>query len=214
MDEGEIIAHCCEKAAKKLIADKVDNPDLDTVQVQLMLAYHQWRSCEALRCFMTLGQAIRGAQGLGLGNEEEPSLTPDTRESKEDTEALATSQAIDKEVKRRTFWSCVILDKYLSCGKNRPQSLPASNINLQLPCSRQAFDFGEEVLTMKLGEENIDFERRLAEDRELKMGRRISNDRDVRIERRSDEDTLTHYIRALVLFGDLMSTWSCDGGRR
>jgi len=60
---------------------------------------------------------------------------------------------IEQEIRRRTFWSCFIMDRYLSSGKYRPSMLNVKDLRIQLPSSERAFLFGEKVRTLMLGEE-------------------------------------------------------------
>ncbi|KAL9097063.1 MAG: hypothetical protein Q9165_001027 [Trypethelium subeluteriae] len=52
---------------------------------------------------------------------------------------------VEQEIRRRTFWSCFIMDRYLSSGKYRPQMLSVKDLRIQLPSSEKAFLFGEKA---------------------------------------------------------------------
>jgi len=41
---------------------------------------------------------------------------------------------IEREVRRRLFWSCYILDKFMACGSKRPSLVADNTILLRLPC--------------------------------------------------------------------------------
>lgn len=57
---------------------------------------------------------------------------------------------IDAEIHRRTAYTCFLMDSLLSGGKGRKRSLEASEMNIQLPCERESFVFGEPICTERL----------------------------------------------------------------
>lgn len=75
-----------------------------------------------------IGLAIRMAQVLRLGllDESSPSMS-----------------AIEVEMRRRTFWSCFLIERFLADGKDRPCTLvPPPNTSLLLPGSDADFTAG------------------------------------------------------------------------
>jgi hypothetical protein len=60
--------------------------------------------------------------------------------------------AIDREVYRRTFWSCFIVERWASGPKNQAHKIDVEDIVTQLPCSDEAFNKGLKVKTPFLGE--------------------------------------------------------------
>ena len=145
--------------------------------------------------------------------------------------------SIEQEIRRRTFWSCFIMDRYLSSGKYRPQMLNVKDLRIQLPSSEKAFLFGQKVRTLLLGEETSDPQHRIngqqAEringldrsglSRDVQNGRTSASSHDGRHrnmaeekgrwEIGSDEGVLSRFIRVLELYGRIVK-WSCNGGRR
>lgn len=75
--------------------------------------------------------AVRMAQIIGLFSEAAP------YHSREDF--------IVAEERRRTAWTCFLMDSLLSGGKERRRALTASDLQLQLPCETDYFYFGESV---------------------------------------------------------------------
>ena len=75
---------------------------------------------------MFTGVAIRQAQALRLGSEFNSRLT--NRQ---------------KEINRRTFWSCFILDRLVSYCCSRPQMIDLYTVRLNLPSPQNAFVFDE-----------------------------------------------------------------------
>jgi hypothetical protein len=94
-------------------------------------------------------------QDLGCQKEDkekdakkENSLALDSR-----NESLAQQEdAISREVRCRTFWSCFILDWYASGAKNQVYMIDVDDIATQLPCSDEGFNKGLKVKTLLLGE--------------------------------------------------------------
>jgi len=73
---------------------------IELVQLLLLTTLHLHSTKYANRCWNTLGLAIRVAQGLGL-----PWDMPSRRESQ-----------VAREMRRRVWYNCVILDRYGPVG--------------------------------------------------------------------------------------------------
>ncbi|KAK7535935.1 fungal-specific transcription factor domain-containing protein [Phyllosticta citribraziliensis] len=217
------------------------SPDLQRVQALLMLGLHEWGMCRGSKAWIAVGTAIRSAQLLGLQYDTElddmlPARSSGPGQFNRDTMSGSKADAfIEQETKRRTFWSCFILDRFLSSGKYRPQMLNVSDLRIQLPCSERAFLFGEKVKTLMLGEEAQDVASRVQLQTQRKAstilgskhgspngGTPVSSDRsafgkdedeDSRWEVGGDEGILSRYIKILDLYGRIVK-WSCSGGRR
>ncbi len=89
------------------------------------------------------------ALSLGFGDKPEPGSRPirrphlpSPRGPTGDSDAM-----IEKEVRRRTMFSCLILDRMLACGKERVSTIRSEDLQIQLPCSEMACDLGEDVYT-------------------------------------------------------------------
>jgi len=229
------------------LGDGLGTPELARIQALLMLALHDWGNCQGAKAWISVGVAIRYAQILGLQYERELDDEPlahslalsdeaphlGVRHKRKASIAPVTKndEFTDQEVRRRTFWSCFILDRYMSTGKYRPQMLNIRDIRVQLPSSERAFLFGEKVRTLLLGEEIDDVNGRA----EVQSKRHASlnglessngstpglgrgnDDRDGsdtgRWEVGSDEGIVSRYVKAIDLYGKLVK-WSCNGGRR
>ena len=140
----------------------IGEPDLHKVQALLMLGLHEWGMCKGVKAWIYVGTAIRMAQAMGLQYEDGTDNVPwgissatriearhlGLRTGRESPLDPASSEAfIDEEIRRRTVWSCFIMDRYLSSGKYRPTMLAVDDIQVQLPSSDNAFAFGERVCT-------------------------------------------------------------------
>lgn len=220
--------------------------DLARVQALLMIATHEWGNCEGTKSFVSLGVAIRYAQLLGLQYQDDLDDEPQARSLALDPSISAPGETgrkptdksaafIDQEIKRRTFWACFILDRYLSSGKHRPQMLHVSDLRLQLPVSEKAFLFGDKANTQILTEDLDDSDPRAS----IQTPRRASLLQGTNGDTRSssahgestpgsyrdhemnqdtwevgpNEGVVSRYIKAIDLYGKI-TRWSCAGGRR
>jgi hypothetical protein len=84
---------------------------------------------------MYTGVAFRMAQALRLGRAYYQKHT-----------------TLEREVRKRTMWTCFILDRVISFITARPQMFQATKLQIGLPCSEQAFLFEEETRCFKLTE--------------------------------------------------------------
>ena len=100
-----------------------------------MLTGHDWGAGNGRRAWIYLGMAIRMVQIMDLC--QEPSYPKDR--------PLSREEFIEMEERRRTAWTCFLMDSLLSGGKGRKRSLDASDISIQLPCEKDHFVFGEAV---------------------------------------------------------------------
>ncbi|KAK2747558.1 hypothetical protein FQN57_002051 [Myotisia sp. PD_48] len=145
--------------------------DINRVQALLMLTVHEWGMYRGVNAWMYAGMASRIAQSLGLYFESDEdaytsslfsSRRPSTHGEYDQQPKDVTNNhvapvkdrhnaddVIEQETKRRTFWSCFILDRCLSGGRQRPRMLRVRDVEIQLP-SDNAFAFGERVRTSKL----------------------------------------------------------------
>lgn len=58
---------------------------------------------------------------------------------------------MEREERRRVFWSVYILDKLCSCGRARPSAVADSHCHVQLPCEESSFRDGAQSCTPTLG---------------------------------------------------------------
>lgn len=239
--------------------DSLVLPDIHQVQALLMLAMHYWGACQGAKAWIAVGAAIRSAQLLGMQYEPDLDGEPLARSMTMVFEAdnagtTTTSRSFkpagskedtltEQEIRRRTFWSCFVMDRYLSNGKYRPQMLNARGLRIQLPSSERAFLFGEKVRTLQLGEAldalggraHAQSNRHASAMRESANGYRPTassnsastrdarytngGDRDgedeqnVRWEVTGDEGVISRFVRVAELYGTVVE-WSCGGGRR
>lgn len=233
--------------------DGLGQASLARVQAMIMIAIHEWGHCEGSKAFISLGVAIRYSQLLGLQYQDdlddEPlarsiPFNPDLQQSSEAEQNSGddSDAFIEEEIRRRTFWACFILDRYLSNGKHRPQMLRVGDLRVQLPVSERAFLFGDKVRTQILTEDLDDADPRTGIQasrrtslllgangdtrpspghststpgsyRETDVERDVAESKEGRWEIGPSEGLVSRYIKAIDLYGKI-ARWSCAGGRR
>lgn len=133
----------------------VSAASVERVQAFLMLGLYEWTEAKSktggLGAWMYVGLAIRMAQALrlGFGDKENTSSQRSSRAvSQVSRSSMSGSQVIiDKEIRRRTMFSCLVLDRMLACGKERVSTIRSEDLQIQLPCSEVSFDLSENVVT-------------------------------------------------------------------
>ncbi|KAK2596622.1 hypothetical protein QQS21_006298 [Conoideocrella luteorostrata] len=95
-----------------------DEPSIDYLQTLLLLVTAFTASGQGKKAYMLMSLAIGMAIALELHRE---------------IDALAQVTPIDRELRRRLFWTCYLLDRYLACGSKRPSLISDSSIALRLP---------------------------------------------------------------------------------
>ncbi|KAI1409387.1 fungal-specific transcription factor domain-containing protein [Hypoxylon sp. FL1857] len=127
---------------------------VERVAAFLMLGLYEWSQTRpktgGLGAWMYVSVAIRMAQylGLGFGDILDTGDTPTKDAELQRRSSFHQSQvALDKEIRRRTMFSCFILDRMLACGKERVSIIQPEDIQIQLPCSEDKFDLAMEVPT-------------------------------------------------------------------
>ncbi len=240
-------------ANERLATSWTDNRmhDVERTQATLMIGLHEWGMCRGAKAWLTVGMAIRSAQAMGLQYERDLDDEPMSRahalggEAEAERMGFGSGQKssvssagseeevfIQQEVRRRTFWSCYIMDRYLSSGKYRPQMLHANELRIQVPASERSFLFAEKVRTLMLGEEDHAVAGRAEvqshRQASVMLGTAMTPDHRTtvppreqkeseeekgRLEVGSDEGLVSRYIKILEIYGRVVQ-WSCAGGRR
>lgn len=119
--------------ARQILQQDLETPSISRVQALLMLTGHDWGAGNGRRAWIYLGMAIRLVEVMDL-----------TRETGVPRNRVPTREEfIQAEVRRRTAWTCFLMDSLLSGGKGRKRSLTAADMSIQLPCEREEFVFGE-----------------------------------------------------------------------
>lgn len=122
--------------ARKLIRSQLEDPDIETVQASICVVQYEFFLANGSKSMIYIGLAIRMASHLSLFKElEGPEL------------AATTWQ--ERELRRRTWWSIVVLDR-LAHGTNWTLLIPAEHFEVQLPSSRENFELDQQQRTVFL----------------------------------------------------------------
>ncbi|KAI1270770.1 hypothetical protein F5Y18DRAFT_369457 [Xylariaceae sp. FL1019] len=96
-----------------------DEPSFDTLQTLLLLVIAYTAAGKGKKAYMLLTNAIGMATALELHRE---------------VDSHAPIAAVEREMRRRLFWSCYLLDRFMACGSKRPCLAADKTIFLKLPC--------------------------------------------------------------------------------
>ncbi|KAI8598400.1 fungal-specific transcription factor domain-containing protein, partial [Dissophora ornata] len=105
--------------AKVLIKDEYDHSQIMTVQALLLMSIQQMGFCESQRAWLYVGMAIRMAQDLGL--------------NKELSEQEQSRNRLGAELRRRTWWSCYVVDRLVCAGLGRPLTITKQECEIGYP---------------------------------------------------------------------------------
>ncbi|KAH8588559.1 fungal-specific transcription factor domain-containing protein [Bisporella sp. PMI_857] len=175
------------KAAIHPIDSILTSPSIYNIQALLMLGLYEWGQTRGLSAWIFICMAIRLAQAMKLSYEDCYDNRTFDRTASQEQDENGCEKTIEIEVRRRTLWSCFIMDRTLSAGKHRASMISLNQLKVQLPCSDDQFLFDYNVRTSFL-------------------------DKPVQPNGNSD-GVLGWYIRLVEIFGRL-SEWSFAGGRR
>ncbi|UPX11048.1 uncharacterized protein EKO05_0001673 [Ascochyta rabiei] len=184
---------------------------LQQIQAFLMLGYYEWTACHSRNGYMLIRTAVNFAQMNDYQYDE------DLEKGADNSDAVSKrDRFIKQESRRRTFWSCFILDRYLSVGRRRPKILQVEDMRstIQIPCSDKNFMSGRAVKTRFYGETDTQYEerRRILREEALRCHNGQKPEK-VEWEDREDDGVLGRYIFALDHFSDV-TKWANKGGRR
>ncbi|KAI1336562.1 fungal-specific transcription factor domain-containing protein [Xylariaceae sp. FL0016] len=96
-----------------------DEPSVDALQALLLLVMAFTAAGKGKKAYMLLTNVIGMAMALELHREV-------------DLHARITS--VERETRRRLFWTCYLLDRFTACGSRRPCLAADKTILLRLPC--------------------------------------------------------------------------------
>lgn len=113
-------------SARKYSRDTSDQPTVSCAQANVILAFRELCSRNITPAWMYAGLAIRMAQEMRLGKEY-----------------FQRHSSRDREIRRRTLWTCFIMDRMLCFLTARPQVFRTRQISIQLPCPARSFLFDQ-----------------------------------------------------------------------
>jgi hypothetical protein len=96
-----------------------DEPTLDALQALLLLVTAFTAAGKGKKAYMLLTNAVGMAMALELHREMEPH---------------ARVTGVERELRRRLFWTCYLLDRFMACGSRRPSLIADKTVLLKLPC--------------------------------------------------------------------------------
>ncbi|MCJ1311291.1 hypothetical protein MMC25_004962 [Agyrium rufum] len=235
----------------------IGEPNLEIIQALLMIGLHEWGYVKGVKAWIHIGLAVRMAQAMGLQYEEGLDDVPWSLStalrieadhlglktgSTSSSDPNSSEAFIEDEARRRTFWSCFLMDRYLSSGKYRPAIIKIEEIRIQLPCSDKAFVFGERVCTnlidgscsraglrAKVKDQQASWRRQQSSNRipfgQDRQDRNLNYQGDTQAEDDGDdkkgytceaglsEGSCGRWMRLVDLWGKI-ARWSCAGGRK
>jgi len=231
----DIARYYAEATRVQLGLDNITSPTLEKIQTLLLLGYHEWTDVTTnVNGFLKVREAISSAQVLALHHDESKDKDKDKKTRMavnscvgEKERSVEKQEFIDREIQRRTFWACFLMDRYLCWGKNRIQVLRVGeDIETQLVCSDKAFNRGIKTKTRFLGERDDAYSHRIRgfqptisiihHEERTRSGMQASADNvnhEVKWEVGKDEEALGWYIHLVDHLGAILK-WSCAGGRR
>ncbi|KAL1867252.1 hypothetical protein VTK73DRAFT_4265 [Phialemonium thermophilum] len=95
-----------------------DEPSVDALQALLLLVTAFTAAGKGRKAYMLLTNAIGMAMALEFHREM-------------DSHAHVTP--VEREMRRRLFWTCYLLDRFMACGSKRPSLIADKTILLRLP---------------------------------------------------------------------------------
>ncbi|EDO02370.1 hypothetical protein SS1G_04846 [Sclerotinia sclerotiorum 1980 UF-70] len=96
----------------------IDEPSIDTLQALLLLAISYTASGRGKKAYMMFANAIGMAVALELHRELDQTLR---------------ISPVERELRRRLFWTCYLMDRFTACGSKRPSLIGDKSILLRLP---------------------------------------------------------------------------------
>ncbi|KAK5987409.1 putative transcriptional regulatory protein [Cladobotryum mycophilum] len=107
-----------EYAARARSAIDADEPCIDALQALLLLVLAYIAGGKGKKAYMLMTSAVGMIMALELHREIDPSIRVPPSE---------------RELRRRIFWACYLLDRYAASGSKRPSLISDESIFLRLP---------------------------------------------------------------------------------
>ncbi|KAM0080847.1 hypothetical protein ACKRZS_006988 [Fusarium odoratissimum] len=96
----------------------IDEPSLDSLQALLLLVSAFTATGKGKKAYMLMTSATGMAMALEIHNE---------------TDGQARMTPVEREMRRRIFWTCYLLDRFQATGSKRPSLISDNTIMLRLP---------------------------------------------------------------------------------
>ena len=178
-------------AARDISLRRYDTPNITILIVYLLLGLHEFGTCQGGRSWMFGGMAQRMAYALQLHRD----LDHDPKDRGEKTELTST----DREIRRRTVWSCFLMDRFNSSGTDRPIFIGQQYIEAQLPIKESYFQMEITGIT---------------EDLDGNLQHSVSTDTDRAEEAKRNMGVAAYQIRLIAILGKLVHYYNLGGKNR
>lgn len=119
--------------AADIALSRHDEPNITILTVLLLLGLHEFGTCHGGRSWSFGGQALRMAYALQLHREL------DRDPLGQNNGKLSELSFTDREIRRRTMWACVLMDRFNSSGSERPPIGNEKFLHIQLPIKETHF---------------------------------------------------------------------------
>lgn len=117
--------------ARNIVVRRYEWPNITILTCLIILGLHEFGTCQGGRSWSLGGQAVRMAYALQLHRD----LDYDPQKLNGTVEL----SFIDREIRRRTMWSCFLMDRFNSSGTDRPTFIKEESIKVQLPIKEKYF---------------------------------------------------------------------------
>ncbi|ESU11633.1 hypothetical protein FGSG_05646 [Fusarium graminearum PH-1] len=167
----------------------MDTITVERVQAFLILGLFEWSQGHK-SAWMYIGVATRMAKMMKLElDDQRMGLLENQAPASQQSRTRSAEIAIVRETRRRTMYSCFILDRLMGHGSGRALSTPTDALWIQLPCSEMAFDLSLHVYTGFLRQPEGFIQPQM-----------------------NDDSTLSQFIRLIDIWSDI-SIYISKGGR-
>ena len=178
------------KPARDIALSRYDEPNITTLTVLLLLGLHEFGTCQGGRSWMFAGMATRMAYALQLHRE----LDHDPLGRKNDKKSELSFT--DREIRRRTMWSCFVMDRFNSSGTERPMFADEETIKVQLPIKESSFQMEIPGPTESL---------------DGRVPNPVSNDKNQLADPKDNMGVAAHMVRVVTLWGRVIKYLNMGG---
>jgi hypothetical protein len=142
--------------ARRQLLKNFDTPNITNLTVCILLGLHEFGACHGGRSWAFGGMATRMAHALQLHKEIDqdpmgkvnPLMRPDYLHEGGNIEGYMSFT--DKEIRRRCFWACFVMDRFNSSGTARPCIINESDVEIQLPVHDRNLQLEVQAITEQL----------------------------------------------------------------
>lgn len=178
------------RGAREIALRRYDTPNITILIVYILLGLHEFGTCHGGRSWMIAGMAQRMAYALLL--HKELGHNGWGKDQNESSELSPT----DREIRRRTLWSCFLMDRFNASGTDRPMQMSEDFLNIPLPIKERYFEMELSAPTETLSGEVL----HLAEANSGQMTNAKEN-----------MGTSAYYIMLVSIWGRIIDYWNLGG---